>query len=419
MNFALVVRGDSLEPRYAAHDKIYSIMSQGTSRIVEDASAIGGYSQSHLALDNVNATGGGVSYSGRQNAGTQKDRTVWARFKLTTEGQYFVVYSSRTSGSNPSMLFELLIGQNSGQGTVRVNIKTMIGWNAHDANYNIPTQIGVWHDLVVSYTGDTAANGIKIYFDGTLAAQATASYPQEEPYDYMARTTVSVAYGYMWSQSQHYIGEVGSVDGVYTPADFLLTDGTYGLNGASRTAYVECEDFNGTTWPLARHVVNTAPPFYKYSEEVIGTLEPTKLSTFVPEESVDYGFAYTFEDVEYIGKLRSFGGFGNLRQFLNYILGEIGSASLTDEEWTVIEEGGLVNDEFVYDQATYEALAGVLETRGSGPDNEKLEHYFLAKGAQITPFKEAVSGILLGDSLELSTDDPEAQTNILIGGPIE
>lgn len=419
MDFAFVVRGDNLEPRFAAWDKIYALMGGLAARIVSHPSAIGGSAISGLAQDNVSATGSGVAYTGRHNAGRTKERTVFASFCLTTEGQYSVIYSSRSSGTNPGQLFELLVGMNAGQGTLRVYITSLLGWVAKDKNFNIPTVIGQWHDLVVSYTGDTAANGLKIWFDGVLLHQEAANYPQELPWNPLVPTTVSFFYGYMWSQSQHYLQEVGSVDGIWTPADFELEDGTFGLNGASRASYIKCDDFSGARVPQTRHVYMDTPPYYLFGERYDGTAAKPTYSSLVPEEKVDYGYPYTHEDTDYVGKLRSFGGFGNLRQFLNFLLGEIGAASLTEDEWQSIVDGGLENPDFEYNNATYTALATVLIERGSGTDVDKIRYYFLAKGAELTPLSDDGTGILLGGQVDSGESDPSAQSNMLLGGVIE
>ena len=85
-----------------------------------------------------------------------------------------------------------------------------------------------------------------------------------------------------------------------------------------------------------------------------------------------------------------------MRDFLNGILTFIGSTSLTDEEFDA-----LTIESYGYDQATYQALAHVLEARESiSTLQDRLVSYFEAKGVSVTANETGKSNIFIGAVLE-------------------
>jgi hypothetical protein len=84
-----------------------------------------------------------------------------------------------------------------------------------------------------------------------------------------------------------------------------------------------------------------------------------------------------------------------LREFLNAILSFIGTTSLTDNEFDA-----LPIDSAAYNSATYEALAGVLQSRESvSTIKDKLYFYFKARGVEVTEVSTGRSNIFLGSVL--------------------
>lgn len=84
-----------------------------------------------------------------------------------------------------------------------------------------------------------------------------------------------------------------------------------------------------------------------------------------------------------------------MRDYLNAVLTFIGAESLTDDEFDAIEL------ENTLDQvANYNALLDVLQARELVSDmTSRLEHYYLAKGVQVTTPNNAVSNIYVGGCL--------------------
>jgi len=87
-----------------------------------------------------------------------------------------------------------------------------------------------------------------------------------------------------------------------------------------------------------------------------------------------------------------------VRDFLDAILTVIGAESLTTEEFEAL---GLTVQ--AYTVETYNALNGVLLAReGISDQPQRLEHYFLARGVDLSSAVEtdpARSNILIGEEL--------------------
>lgn len=84
-----------------------------------------------------------------------------------------------------------------------------------------------------------------------------------------------------------------------------------------------------------------------------------------------------------------------MRDWLNAILGFIGTTSLTDEEYAGMN---LLNVETqVYSQAAYDALSAVLAGRENvSTMQQRLVGVFKAKGTDVNPASLAKTEILLG-----------------------
>lgn len=84
-----------------------------------------------------------------------------------------------------------------------------------------------------------------------------------------------------------------------------------------------------------------------------------------------------------------------MRDFLNAILSFIGSESLTDDEFDTVEATLPL-----YDQATYDDLSRICESRGSVNDSqERLVNYYNAKGVEVSEADTGSSDIFVGSVL--------------------
>lgn len=85
-----------------------------------------------------------------------------------------------------------------------------------------------------------------------------------------------------------------------------------------------------------------------------------------------------------------------MRDFLNAILAFIGAESLTDDEFSSIDE----DLSYGYNSDTYDVLASILQGRESVSDVQlRLQYFFQAKNVEITPVEVGRSNVYLGDVL--------------------
>lgn len=85
-----------------------------------------------------------------------------------------------------------------------------------------------------------------------------------------------------------------------------------------------------------------------------------------------------------------------MRDFLNAILTQIGTATLTDDEYA-----GLTISVYGYDQETYNALLSVLVSREAVSSiKNQLLSYFQAKDPSIGAVSTATTQIYVGSVLE-------------------
>lgn len=87
-----------------------------------------------------------------------------------------------------------------------------------------------------------------------------------------------------------------------------------------------------------------------------------------------------------------------MRDWLNAIFSFIGTSSLTDVEYASIDTSLLTLQ--TYNQAAYDALAAVLNSRESASTMQKrLIAFFGAKGLEVASLDTAKSNIYLGSVL--------------------
>lgn len=80
------------------------------------------------------------------------------------------------------------------------------------------------------------------------------------------------------------------------------------------------------------------------------------------------------------------------REFLNAILGFISATSLTDIEFALAN--GTAN---IFDQTSYDDLSRILEAREDVSNmQDRLTHFYLAKGVNVKPVQTGSSNIFIG-----------------------
>lgn len=194
-------------------------------------------------------------YSG--SPGASNEVAIWTLFGMVNP-----FYSYLYHNTNGSLSFALVDGDGA---AFRINITTATGiWS--------PTS-GTAYDITVTWTGDTTANGVKIYIDGVLVHQATAS----------GLANFDADEGRMFTEIILATGIAQNVDGAFDyngftiwnevidPTNVLLESGTGSLNGASRTSPIDSPATQADTWPAVGDVRQSIT-WFESNVEKTGTL---------------------------------------------------------------------------------------------------------------------------------------------------
>ncbi len=114
-------------------------------------------------------------------------------------------------------------------------------WNNNTIQTAAPT-LNAYIDIVWTWTGDTTANGLKLWVDGVNVASLTAPLSWLNPLDPLL-TDVCMIGG---DNVRYYFNECAVWDTVITPTSIGLVSGTGSLNGASRNSFVDVISLDGS-----------------------------------------------------------------------------------------------------------------------------------------------------------------------------
>jgi hypothetical protein len=291
-------------------------------------------------------------------------------------------------------------------------------------------------DISFTWTGTNVANGAKIYVNGTLLVQGTASTATDYN-DAKGHLYETIMPCNAWPQgetSAFDLNECAVWGEVINP-----TSGGLNLVGPSRTDFISSiaktalpevgevksgitfgfnSNLTGTRTDAPAGDVTSGVQYGAGGTEFTGT-NTDPVSTDPGEENVALNIEYTINDVDKVGSLFIGAFYDTLRGFLNYILEFIGSTSLTNDEFDSLT---LVNPEFEYNLETYNALLSVLDSREDLSDaRDRLKSMFEATGLVIDEPAptENESDILFGGGVEDADTETGGYTNVLIGGSVE
>ena len=104
---------------------------------------------------------------------------------------------------------------------------------------------GTANDIVLTWTGDTTSNGLKMYVDNTLNNETTALQTNNVTRSYWPAMIFGVAVASAQFGNSDF-NEIVIWDEVIDPSSVTLTSGSGALNGSSRTAFVDVSSFDGT-----------------------------------------------------------------------------------------------------------------------------------------------------------------------------
>ena len=239
MAIVFVARGVSLDARYSSAGKAgFPYSNSGAVPVVQaDAGAIGGQSVNVKVGSTARK---GVSYNGGSNfalgstgftillrvapayTGTPTANRGLLGFNGPSSVVTFGYGFMRHRSDNAKIDFFFGGGANGAQTLTTI---TTDAWS--------PTA-GTWYDIAITWNGTTAANGVNIYIDGTLAGTSTASAVIAPA----AYRLCSIEVGC----------EPNGVNGDFDFSELVLWDSVVavdGFTGAARSTFVAANEFDG------------------------------------------------------------------------------------------------------------------------------------------------------------------------------
>lgn len=250
MAITFAVRGDSLDARYSSAGKSPAILGVNDPAAVNtDHAGINGSTSIDLAGSVLSFRG--LNYIGKQNTPSVRARSVLIRAKFQSLSGTVALWGIGGLVRNPVNFLGAYIS------TGQVNVSVSNEAAATDGGVTVGASLtsvvadggsAAWHDIVVTWTGTTATNGMEIWIDGTRLLQDTMT--RELPATFNTNQQLSclnIAIGTEWVQQNTFmfVDEFVIWDEVIDPTSVGLTSGSGSLNGSSRSAYVDVANYDG------------------------------------------------------------------------------------------------------------------------------------------------------------------------------
>lgn len=209
-----------------------------------DASAIGG---NRINMDRSAAIARALTFNAARikTVSTSRAISILLRVKLGANGTALGMWGRDSMGS-----------LNWGSNRLQLHVNSSNQWLVTALNefgqnclsgVNFGTQnVGTsdYVDVVFTWTGDTTANGAKVYINGSLLGQATATAALASTFDWSVCQSLWIGGVASANNTRYYVNEFVVWDSVIDPTSVALTSGTGSLNGVSRTAFVDVAAFD-------------------------------------------------------------------------------------------------------------------------------------------------------------------------------
>ena len=246
MGIVFAARGDQLNARYAPGGATAETVGAGVHAVVNTGQA-GINGTTSIDMSGASAAERPLVYPGGANIPDTAAFSVLMRLYFddvtTSQGLLTLGFGGRVEQ------FGYFVYFHSGN-QIRFECNDAAGNNFLNTGSTTFATISTWHDVVLTFTGDTTSNGSKIYLDGSLDDQDTSSVTMPALSGYKASVgAIKVGYGGndTYDDSRFHLDELVIWDEVIDPTSITLTSGAGSLNGASRTAYVDVGEQDGTS----------------------------------------------------------------------------------------------------------------------------------------------------------------------------
>lgn len=273
MSIKFAVRGTALTAyKHSGAGKTpiaYNINAGGVPALAVDAGAIGGSAINYDGSGNVR----GHIFPGFDNSTKTGIISILARIAPTYSGSPASnsCIMSVSGAQHTTVLASIIQLDHLSNGNLVLTLLSPSGATSQSfANMGAWSPVsGQYYDIVITWDGTTAANGIKIYIDGTLFAQATSS--------------ITWAAGALHTVIGLGVGHSSQIIGLYKLNEYVLwdavidpTSGGLNLNGSARSAFVTVtgtlDPTNSTDPGIAN--VRTATSYIINGVSFTGTLLP-------------------------------------------------------------------------------------------------------------------------------------------------
>lgn len=256
MSIVFAVRGDSVDARYSNAGKAPAILGPNDPpEVTTDEPGINGSTSIDMAGSFL--TFRCLNYIGRENTPSGLARSMLCRVKFVSLAATQALCFMGDHVRDPINFLGLNV-------TTTPEVNALVSNNATQTDDGTTTSSGIgttnWHDIFVSWTGDTTSGGLKIFVDGVQKLSDTMTRSLASPYTNDERLicgNVGVGAHYSYKNTHYYLDEFVVWDSIVDPTSVALTSGTGSLNGSSRTAYVDVSSYDGMAQTGSPVSINT------------------------------------------------------------------------------------------------------------------------------------------------------------------
>lgn len=249
MAIVFAVRSTSFDARYSNGGKT---PNNYNALLEDDAAFIGG---KKFNLDRGGVGARFLSYPGGLNLPAGKACSILLRFSVPYTGTpanllglwgfgrwlagagYWGTFGAQISNASGN----LQVYQTNETGTAGLNNAAI----ATDYSYPAANTLMDW---LWKFTGDTTADGCKLYINGTLMGSATSTQTWPDVRNRLLANAITIGQSVAGNSTRISVNEFVIWDEIVDPTSVLLTSGTGSLNGASRSAFVDVAALDGLAW---------------------------------------------------------------------------------------------------------------------------------------------------------------------------
>ena len=284
----------------------------------------GGLAGSYINLGTTITNSKAVTWPGKDNLPAGKNMSVIFRFSPTYSGaptarRALFEIGAGAIGPRIQLYHEITSGQlvlevrNETPAAV-VSFVNLGVWNTNVANTE--------YDFVLTLTGDTTANGYKLYINNALHGQATATGSIGVNWNTIIRY-IMVGMSTNGTLTAIRLHEIAIDDTIIDPSSYPLVGGNGALNGSARTALLNVTPFDAQSSvdPGITHVeIGTGYTINGVS--LTGTYTGANRWETVPSAKVENAYSYLANGVTLTGSAVASQdpGVGNVRLDTDYVI---------------------------------------------------------------------------------------------------